>query len=117
MRCVETHPTEMCLTKCVRRLTCSGEWPGHDDVALVVAAEGEGVVADFGKAELLVERDGAGVFLPDAEPDQIAAAFCHFMEAGLHQLLGEAFAVPGPCDVQALDFTGALSLQAGRRVL
>ena len=116
IRCVETHPTEMRPTKCARRLRRSDERPGHDDVALVVAAQCKDVVADFDKAELLVERDGAGVFLPNAEPDYVAAAFCHFIEAGLHQLLGEAFAVPGACDVQALDFTGVLTFHAGWRV-
>ena len=86
----------------------------RDDVALVVAVECEGVVADFDKAELLVERDGARVFLLDAEPDHMVAALLHFIEAGLHQLLGEAFAVPVAGDVQALDFAGGLAFHAGR---
>ena len=71
------------------------------------------MVADFGEAGLLVERDGARVFLPDAEPDHVVAAFLHFIEAGLRQLLGDAFAVPVADDVQTLDFAGGLILHTG----
>jgi hypothetical protein len=60
------------------------------------------VAAAVDEADFLVERDGAGVAFPDTEPEGLPAEFAGGGVHGEHELLGNAFAMSGAIDVEAM---------------
>lgn len=66
------------------------------------------------EAAFAVEGDGAGVALPDAEPDGVGSVGAGGGEDGVHQGLGDALAVAGGGYVEAHDFDGVGAGDTGR---
>src|SRR5688572_17331697 len=95
----------------------SADLYGHDDVALPFVTEHERVRADDFEPELAVERHRLRIMLPDAEPQAIATGARRGVEGVLHQVAGDAAAVPLGDDVDAVELGGPLRRDARVRVL
>jgi hypothetical protein len=92
----------------VRRRQCTGSllrsWDRCDEhaVGLSILPYEEIVAAAVDEAGFLVEGDGAGVALPDTEPEGLPTEFARGGVHGAHELLRNAFAVSAAIDIEAM---------------
>src|ERR1051326_229117 len=83
--------------------------PRHNEIALPIVAEQELLIPDGLEALLLVERNGAGVLLPDSEPEYIGAPCTRRRDRLLHEGGTQTAAVPTTIRVEAHDLDRTLT--------
>src|SRR4030095_3613485 len=81
-----------------------GQRADHDEVALGVATELEGVLSDHCEAGLLIEANGAGVALPYSEPERGRAGTSSAVDGARHQIAGQSRALERRFDVEPAQF-------------
>lgn len=87
-------------------------WPTHNEVALRIRTQDEGMLADLREAALLVERDGARVAFPDTKPDLIGTVRFGESDRRGHECLRDPTPLPRLRDVESLDLDRLLRTDA-----
>ncbi len=93
-----------------------GDGSDHHPVCLWVVADVEGLLADDPEPASAVERDCAGVDLPDAEPDGLRAARCGGGQYVVDERMRQALPLPGAVHVEPDEFHRLCSVNASRRL-